>query len=112
MLGLAQSAHGTRAEMFCSFMVRAVEVLHKEFAKEDLHTLPQEESQRSYLPRMDRLDLCISGLQDIILITLPDFAFPILKVTQSPEFNSPMKRCKQSVKQFWGEKKKTTAKKQ
>lgn len=108
MPGLAQSAHGTRAEMFYSFMVRAVEASHKEFAKENLHTLSQEESQRSYLPRMDRSDLCISSLKDIILITLPDFAFPILKVTQSPEFNSPIKRCKQSLKQFWGEKKKKT----
>lgn len=81
--------------MLYSLMARAVEVTHQESAKEDLHTLSQEESQRSCLPRTDRSDLCISSLRDIILITLPDFAFPILKVTQSPEFNSLIKRCKQ-----------------
>lgn len=68
-----------------------------EFAEEDLHTFSQEESQRSYLPRMDQSDLYVTGLGDIILITLPGLAFPILKVTQSTKFNSPIKRCKQSV---------------
>lgn len=64
------------------------------------------------MPRMDRSNLCISSLKDIILITLPDSAFPILKVTQSPEFNSPIKRCKQSVKQFRGEKRREKRKKE
>lgn len=90
MPGLAQSAPGTRAECFTPSWQGQLRY-HIEFAKEDLHMLSQEESQRSYLPRMDRSDLCISSLKDIILITLPDFAFPILKVTQSPEFNSPVK---------------------
>lgn len=57
---------------------------HVEFAKENLHILSGKKTKV-----LCALNGSIWSL-DIILIPLPDFAFPILKLTQSTEFNSPI----------------------